>query len=175
MQSIKELWEALLDTEKPKWECKKKRDMWKSFVLTINFIIFPGVEDLSLLFANQFCNQRLFLQATQKISYSPLYAIVRATRQKVWLPVDAAMHFILHSCENWTQCKYENILPFLPLSLNYWSAQGHNTAPFIKYTSFTCNHFTAHLFTGVIVCMDKLRFRELKGTCSCTISIPSLS
>jgi len=85
------------------------------------------------------------------------------------------MHFIPRSRENLTQCKYENILPFLSLSLNYQHAQGHNTGPFIKHMSFTWDHFTAHLFTELIVCTDNLWFRELQAMCNRTISIQSLS
>lgn len=71
MQSINELWEALLDTEKPKWECRRERNVEK-FSSSDLFHFFLGIEDLSLLFANQFCNQRLFLHAAQKKSYISL-------------------------------------------------------------------------------------------------------
>lgn len=83
----------------------------KVLAVTIDFI-FTGIEDLSLAFANQCCNQRLFLHATQKILYA-LSVQLERPRGKKFDCLIVLQHFGPCSWESPMQSKGENILPSL--------------------------------------------------------------
>lgn len=102
-----------------------------------------------------------FYMQHRKSYISLLHVIVRATRQKVWLPFYAAGHFIPHSWESPMQWECENNSPFsFPLAeLSVWSrTQPHLLLQVIHVRSFhssfvrwtPCLHGAASVFSNFL-------------------------
>lgn len=75
----------MLDNRKTEVRMQEGEKNVENSCLMIDFLnyFFLTIEILSLLSADQFCNQKLFLHAEHRKSYiSLLHVIARATRQK---------------------------------------------------------------------------------------------